>query len=227
MAGTNAFWVTTGIPSRHMAVADTCVGCHMTLHPDSITPAITNHTFRADGTICKSCHGTLVNLEALEGEFTLLAGNALANFDAKVKANLGATFYWKTSNPTSGGTPAYKVVGIAKVAVASATPAGRSGVTYTFVTPIADPWGGAALASISASTLVISNTGTPGDGPDAVIGPPTFATKGVIAKANWNLYIASGAVAGSPVNMIHNPSFAFQVVNATNANLINPGTQPY
>ena len=197
MAVTNAFFVSTGMPSRHMAVKDTCVGCHVKLHPDSITPANTNHTFRADGTICKSCHGVEVNLEALEGEYSLLAGYALTSFSKVAKRALPDPFYVKS------GTSYYAV---SASNVASVVPAGRSGWMMTFTTPVTI--GSGTVSSFTGNALSFFTSG---------IAPFTqvYATKGIVAKSNWNLYATSGAVAGSAANVIHNPSFAFQVITAT------------
>ncbi len=68
--GVNAYFVPTRNPSPHLAVTDTCVGCHEEL-PNAQEVAAgqtTNHSFIADLSICSSCHGSSgVNGAALQG----------------------------------------------------------------------------------------------------------------------------------------------------------------
>src|SRR5581483_4626923 len=72
VAGRNAFFVPIYNPSAHLAVQDTCVGCHMKAFPAGMTGAGTNHTWKIDNTVCANCHGstgTPVDGEALQGQF--------------------------------------------------------------------------------------------------------------------------------------------------------------
>ncbi len=58
--GVNAFFVPPVSPSPHLAVTDTCVGCHYR-SPTAAQRAAgetQNHSFVADLTICVSCHGS-------------------------------------------------------------------------------------------------------------------------------------------------------------------------
>jgi len=58
--GVNAFFVPAANPSPHLAVADTCVGCHYAA-PTAAQRAAgerQNHSFVADVTICSKCHGS-------------------------------------------------------------------------------------------------------------------------------------------------------------------------
>jgi hypothetical protein len=47
-------------PSAHLAVADTCAGCHVKIATGSEAASMqaSNHSFQVDGTICATCHGT-------------------------------------------------------------------------------------------------------------------------------------------------------------------------
>ncbi len=58
--GFNAFFVPRYSPSPHMAVKDTCVGCHVMLPTAAEADAgfSNNHSFVTDQTICKNCHGS-------------------------------------------------------------------------------------------------------------------------------------------------------------------------
>ncbi|MHB1011970.1 MAG: carboxypeptidase regulatory-like domain-containing protein, partial [Desulfobacteria bacterium] len=77
-AGRNAYFLGTGsLPmiSRHAAIEDTCVGCHMALNPKTHlshgSVAVDSHRFRIDaadlGTLCSNCHGAgTVNGEGIQ-----------------------------------------------------------------------------------------------------------------------------------------------------------------
>ena len=58
--GVNAYFMPISNPSPHLAVTDTCVGCHYAI-PNAEERALgqtTNHSFVADTTMCTTCHGT-------------------------------------------------------------------------------------------------------------------------------------------------------------------------
>jgi hypothetical protein len=69
--GYNAFFVPEYTPSPHLAVADTCVGCHEAI-PTAAQTALgqtANHAFVTDLSICQSCHGSSgVNGAALQAQ---------------------------------------------------------------------------------------------------------------------------------------------------------------
>jgi hypothetical protein len=58
--GFNAYFVPRYTPSPHLAVADTCVGCHVNLPTAANTAAgqLSNHAWTTDSTICANCHGS-------------------------------------------------------------------------------------------------------------------------------------------------------------------------
>src|SRR5262249_53360279 len=47
-------------PSPHLAVADTCAGCHVKIATGSETASkqASNHAFQVDSSICTACHAT-------------------------------------------------------------------------------------------------------------------------------------------------------------------------
>jgi Carboxypeptidase regulatory-like domain len=68
--GVNAYFMggATSTPSPHLAVADTCAGCHQAI-PNAQEAALgqtTNHSFVADLSICSSCHGSGTDGQALQ-----------------------------------------------------------------------------------------------------------------------------------------------------------------
>ena len=69
--GFNAFFVPRYNPSPHLAIQDTCTGCHVKLPTAANTAAgeTINHAFATDLTICNNCHGsTSVNGAALQAQ---------------------------------------------------------------------------------------------------------------------------------------------------------------
>jgi hypothetical protein len=189
----------------------------MLLHPDSITPANTNHTFRADGTICKNCHGADVGLEGLEGQFTVASNAVVANllpaFQAAIGGGTTPTPYWMyVGSPaawTAFTTWPTRIV-----------PAGRSGFTFTFgatsytvgfnqVRPTAIAPQGVLNVSFNAAPT----TASPGtDFP--------IKDNGVFAKTNWNWNVVGNVNTADPVaNIVHNPTFVFTILANTNQKL--------
>ena len=75
-AGRNAYFMGNTLPqiSRHAAVEDTCVGCHMALNPVTHlshgAAAVSSHLFRIEGNLtpfCSNCHGSdSVNGEGIQ-----------------------------------------------------------------------------------------------------------------------------------------------------------------
>jgi hypothetical protein len=58
--GFNAFFVPRYSPSPHLAIQDTCAGCHVKIPTASEADAgfTSNHAFKTDLSICKTCHGS-------------------------------------------------------------------------------------------------------------------------------------------------------------------------
>ncbi len=95
--GFNAFFVPRYNPSPHLAIKDTCVGCHVNLPSAANTAAgeTVNHAFKTDSTICSNCHGsTAVDGSALQAQVkTELAtlGTAIVNKEIADVAALNST----------------------------------------------------------------------------------------------------------------------------------------
>ena len=77
LLGENAYFVTPGQRGGHSYITNTCANCHMelTLPPASLSnEASTNHTFNADLTICKNCHGAFDGGSLQSSNTTAIAG---------------------------------------------------------------------------------------------------------------------------------------------------------
>lgn len=119
--GFNAYFGARTEPSPHMAVGDTCVGCHYSA-PNAFDTSLketASHSFIADTTICTNCHASGVdgvglmgaNQAQLDSARNLWASKLLTNFNnavntAGVKVTARA---WNpaTGNYSSSSKPAY------------------------------------------------------------------------------------------------------------------------
>jgi hypothetical protein len=209
VAGKNAFFVGGYSPSPHLAVADSCVGCHMKTFPAGLTGTNTNHTWRIDSTSCGKCHGSAtspVDGEALQTQFD----DAVSDLTAAINTSGTATVrgqYYKGSSRT---------VQIPSDAVATFIPGRSVGFKITTATGMDDPnAAGGTINTLSSAALGNFYTDS----------PPTTKTfdllKGVIAKANWNYSLVTQDGSRS----IHNPSFVFEVISETQAAVQGSGAR--
>ncbi len=73
--GANAYFMTTRLnPSPHLAVTDTCAGCHETIPNAAEKDAgqTSNHSFIADLSICSSCHAPTTDGTVIQGQVASL-----------------------------------------------------------------------------------------------------------------------------------------------------------
>ena len=216
-AGQNAYF-TTGNVSMHGAVADTCAGCHVYLHPTSITVASTNHTFKADTTICANCHSSDVDGAGTEGTFNSDLNAVYAQMLVNLNAATGGASFQVLPQNTVTENPASAPITISQVptALSLTTIHGQPALTFTLGTAITDPFNASGTTTSVTSLLGdVKNAG----GTYSYIGTSQTAssdgpTKLVFAKAVWNALLVSD---GS--NAIHNPTFVFNVLGATQSKL--------
>ena len=235
--GQNAYFVTTGIPSKHTTVSDTCVGCHMQLHPTSlnsqITGSNTNHTFIADGTICVNCHSAEASLAQVEGQYTLAQQNLFAAIPAYFALALNAStttgsYYVKlTSGFTQCTSTTPCIVPLSQVPTAiSIVPQGGS-FTFTLGTPVTvtnsvgvSTTNVTSISSISLANIAVTETNA------TTLGPQMFMPNGVLARVLWNDTLVSSISVDPSEIAIHNPTFVFDVLAASKAALENPSGVP-
>jgi hypothetical protein len=189
--GANAYWVTGFRPSRHMAVAETCVGCHMALHPDSIAATNMNHTMKADSTICKHCHGEEVNGEAIEGQYQAAVDATKSAMIATAQKALRAGAFQIKGTPNTAIDAATAATVVVNDFTSGRSPAFK--ITY-----------GATTKTVSLGNFLQADGTTP-------LFDVLFGT---LAKANWNFSLVQD---GSKA--IHNPTFVFEVLSVTQANV--------
>ena len=208
LAGMNSFWVGMS-PSNHLAVADTCVGCHMKYGAAGVSFRNTNHTWKVDTTICVNCHGSNVNGEALQGVFD----QSLAALNTAITSVGTATFanaYWMKGTATGAQTAAVPAGATTSVVFVS----GRSvGFRVTLNVDVPNP--NAATGTITAGTAITVGLG--GFYSDAAATTRIFdLLQGRVAKANWNYTLVND---GS--RSIHNPTFVFDVLSTSQSKVVD------
>jgi predicted CXXCH cytochrome family protein len=104
MFGFNAYFNGRYNPSPHLAVTDTCAGCHsrVTTASEQAANQTSSHSFVVDSTICAACHSANVDGVALQASYqaeldalrTLFAGKTITTINAALAAgNLVARAY--------------------------------------------------------------------------------------------------------------------------------------
>jgi predicted CXXCH cytochrome family protein len=66
--GFNTYFMPRYTPSAHLAVGDSCAGCHIKVATDGNVAAkqTSNHSFSIDNSVCKACHAAGVDGDALQ-----------------------------------------------------------------------------------------------------------------------------------------------------------------
>ena len=232
--GFNAYFMPRLNPSPHLAVTDTCAGCHVAT-PTAAEKAAgqsDNHSFATDNTICASCHSSSTNGEALLsandaqlGELgTAIGTKALAVISAlyPVGKTLSVRAYRQATDQYSSAaaTTADILLAAAPTAVVLRSAVhGTTSFTLTLATPVSVTWVATTSAPAITETLsqidcqiggiTITGQSTP-PVPPATTGTPTPAIlpNSAVAKASWNLQLLSND--GS--RGLHNPDFFQDVI---------------
>jgi len=228
--GMNAFLVGVGtgadFTSRHTAVSETCVGCHMAKEGADPTlflqPYTSNHSWRVGEELCAGCHGAEVTGEATkarveQGLADVAAAGAVALSAAidpvfttelgfKVRAwdpvtDLYSSASSSTSNLTVAELPPATAIGWSEIH-------GQIGVTMTLATPINVTWTDSTTTSVAELHFQL---GSLKNAANANFIPVTSN----LVKGMWNYFL----VHGDGSHGIHNPTFVLQVLANTKAKI--------
>ncbi|WP_242345375.1 cytochrome c3 family protein [Anaeromyxobacter terrae] len=199
--------------SGHAAVSETCVGCHMKTAVEGLRYTITNHTFGFTNdsgvdmakSICKECHGEEVNGEAIETAYTDSRARVIAQLGATLEAAVAGTagftvtpVYSLEHGAETGTAFVLPLASIASIDVSGTT------IVFSLTAPIDVTFPTAGTISTSTVYCAAANV------KDAT-GAFALADKdGVLSRSLWNLGLVDD---GS--NAIHNPTFVFEVLQAT------------
>jgi hypothetical protein len=223
--GKNAFFVGTGyFLSKHAAIQDTCVGCHVNAIPSDVTEIgldagykiqTNNHTFKASISICGNCHSDAVTGESVQATVTA----ALAD----VQKGLANALLAKLTTLVGGG--GYSLIAYdaasdrSSAAVTLSTLPAASAVTWTAIhgqiascmtmpSAVSVTWAGDSTAS--SITQVCYQLGNL---KDAAATTTAFLATDDVVKGAWNyLLLGNDGSLG-----IHNPTYVFNVLSATKA----------
>ncbi len=206
LMGENAYFVEVGKRSPHSLIEDTCTTCHMVLSPPpaafSRQGAGTNHSFEASMDICTSCHGAYDGgtlPDAVHGyleELKVAIEGAILD-EITAQTNAGNTVTLKKMGPDESDVEI--VDASAVTAIEFAESHGRLAMNITV--------GGTPYEHVrlARDTEVKDSGGN-------VVGTLIDSDAGqIIAKAGWNFFL----IEGDGSEGVHNPSFTFQVINAS------------
>jgi hypothetical protein len=223
MYGFNAFYVPRYTPSKHLGVADTCVGCHSAAAAQ-VANAGSNHSFKTDTTVCAACHSSNVDGVALQAAYKLSLDALGQTIDAKVlnlvnvsllPAN-GAQYTvrgWDPASDNYSSTAASNVVlTAAPTSIENFEIHGQLGfilhlpapVNVPLVDGLGNPAGSLNTADVYVQAGSLQNAGATA----ALFGPASDYAK---ALWNWSL-LSNDRTLG-----VHNPDFYTAVLAATNA----------
>ncbi|HEY5959880.1 MAG TPA: hypothetical protein VIV60_25170, partial [Polyangiaceae bacterium] len=222
LMGENAYFVAPGARGPHSYITNTCTNCHMQLTPPpellSYSQTGTNHSFKAEMTICANCHGEFDG-GSMQAVMEKNMGKLLVKIQDGIKARMNAanvvwvrarntaTGAYSSSSSTSANLMLDTSVNPVKSVVLSGTTA-----TVTLTSAISDTWStpgtpiGITSFSVALSVLKVDN------------GSLTAAGAGLVVPTTTNLYRAIwnySLVTNDGSKGVHNPSFVRDVVNAT------------
>jgi hypothetical protein len=222
LMGENAYFVATGVRSKHSFITDTCTTCHMELTPPpadlSYEGAGTNHSFKASTAICGECHGTFdggtlqASTEAMLHELGVKMGDYLLN-------KMPDQVHVKDYTPHENAGKSYDVksndVTVDKANIASVEPTephGQQGFILKFNDPVEITYApeGEDTHTLSLTEVQVQLGDITTDGTASLI-PPGDA----LVKAGWNYFL----IHGDNSSGVHNPSFTMDVIRASIAAL--------
>jgi len=103
--GFNAYFTARNNPSPHMAVTDSCAGCHYNAQTTGMVALkeTANHSFIVDNSICSTCHAADVNGVALEAANKMSLDNLRNLWASKLLTILNNALAYDVAE-TDGGT---------------------------------------------------------------------------------------------------------------------------
>ncbi|MFO0757706.1 MAG: carboxypeptidase regulatory-like domain-containing protein [Byssovorax sp.] len=237
--GFNAYFVNRYTPSPHLAVADTCAGCHYKAVTASNEAAkqTSNHSFAVDESLCKNCHSDLIDGKGLQAGFlismnaarALFAQKALTPINAAINAAPGSSVVFRAYDPVTGlyssssSNTSNVVLTAAPLsadfALIGPVPGASAGLTLHLPQPVQVQWVDAAgnpagnPVSLNVVTGALTSFKVNAGNKPLVFTAPTAvpANVQVMYKAYWNLFLLTN----DNTFGVHNPIFYNAVLSAT------------
>lgn len=239
--GHNAYFVSGTNISRHAAIEDTCVTCHMTLVPDYVNPTTgagqgANHKFSiTPEQVCSKCHGDGVTGAPLQTQVHNLL-EQLGNVEAQYLMAKFQRIAADTNGVITVQIKGYPIVDPATEEIydvlSPATdidltnidhvfpiePHGQQGFVLVFVTPVTFSYPDGTDVTVSEVEVRLGDFKQYDDpnnkaGTTSVVIPLTDP----LVKAGWNYFLFEG----EGTLGIHNPSFTLKALDATIAAMQN------
>jgi hypothetical protein len=232
-AGRNAYFLGAGaLPqlSKHANVEESCVGCHMTLNPQTHLShgavATSKHVFyirdQDKGKVCANCHGATDGealVKSTEDGLAALGTKMVNSVKSKLDAaTVAAPVYFKNVylvddkgavvlNSAKAEVQANFVYdGSNKYSgVVNTEVHGQIGHTYTLTAPITVTVSGVSY------TVKSFEVGIGSIFSNAAMSTNVYGLSGNMVRAGWNYYL----IEGDQSKGIHNPSFAANVLKAS------------
>jgi hypothetical protein len=232
-AGRNAYFLGAGaqpMMSKHANVEESCVGCHMTLNPQTHLShggvATSKHVFyirdQDRPKLCANCHGATDGealVTATEDALATLGDKMVSSVKSKlVAATPAAPVYFKNVYLVgSNGAIVQNSAGAEVQAnfvydgsnryasVVNTEVHGQIGHTYTLTNPITVNVGGVNY------TVKSFEVGIGSIYSNAAMTTNVYSLSGNMVRAGWNYYL----IEGDQSKGIHNPSFANAVLKAS------------
>lgn len=155
-----------------------------------------------------------------------------ASFDSAGTACAATCAYDEVCDNVNETTPTCeKKVQLVNLTVvpASIIPSGRTAnLKMTFAAAMQDPFAATGVTTkvLTANYQNVSSASTVKlDGMN--LATPKFARAGVLAKANWNYWLVSSVTDNPAAQVVHNPSFVFDVLNATRAAVLGASSSTF
>lgn len=240
--GFNAYFVSRFSPAAHLAVADTCAGCHYAVTTASLSAAkqTSNHSFVVDNTLCATCHSANMDGQSFESRIDGDLNALRSLFATKTLSPIKTVLNTATSLLARAFDPAqqlYSSTSASNVIINSVPTSvdfalipssnNAAALVLHLPTPVTVQWVDSLGANVGAPVPVTNLTVTLSSlKVDAMGSTPVFASYGAMSAANaaneqllykayWNMYLLTY----DNTHGVHNPGFYGRVIAATSAQL--------
>ena len=243
LLGREAFFMGGNLPmlSKHANIQDSCVGCHMTLNPQTHishgAAAVSDHVFYITDaerpTLCANCHssggdvnGLAIVTETQNGLAALSAAMGPAMYSALKASGLTTIYVGGNNTAVNGSNKAGTAISIASIgsiifnntAAVPANLTASGAASYYFYSGAG---GTGTLLNTGGTAITGMSLDQYNTQPVVVAGIINLGPSGKFKKAVWNYQL----IGKDYSNGIHNPGFVSSVLANTLAAIQNTSVQ--